>query len=467
MSFDYKTLEDISEDCKRRHLEIVFDRETDILYEPLEIAGRTLGNRVAVHPMEGSDATGDGKPSELTLRRWKRFAESGAKLIWGEAAAVVAEGRSNPRQLLLNERNRAEFKELVTRTRAAHRERFGSVDDLLVGIQLTHAGRHSFEKPAILFHSPVQDAFTFLDKLTRAPLPADYPVVTDEYLERLEDEFVSAAVVARDCGFDFVDVKQCHTYLLNELLAARERPGKYGGSLKNRRSFIRNVVMRIDEAVRGELLIASRLNVYDGVPFVRDIKTGMGSPMKCEIPYRCGWGVDARNPGKEDLSEPKKLVDMLSGLGVKIFSISIGSPYWCPHLLRPYTRPVEGGYESPEHPLVSIDRLFRLTNDMQRAFPTVPMIGAGYSWLRQFMLNAAAANVARGNVTIAGFGRGALAYPDFAAEGRSGTLDPKKVCLADSMCSNMLRGFDKGSRKLPTGCPVRDRTYAEVYKQMK
>ncbi|GAB4346646.1 MAG: NADH:flavin oxidoreductase [Candidatus Abyssubacteria bacterium] len=467
MTFDYNTLEDLSEDCRRRGLDIVFDQEIDILYEPLDIEGRRLGNRLAVHPMEGSDAVADGKPSELTLHRWRRFAKGGAKLIWCEAAAVVHEGRSNPRQLVLDHHNQAEFKDLVKRTRAAHREKFGSDNDLLIGIQLTHAGRHSFEKPVIAFHSPVQDAFTFLNKRTRAPLPEDYPVATDDYLERLEDKFVSAAVVARDCGFDFVDIKQCHTYLLNELLAARARSGRYGGSYKNRRSFIRNVVRKISEAVRGEIFVASRLNVYDGVPFVQDFTTGAGTPMKPQIPYRWGWGVDMRNPGKEDLSEPKKLVDMLSGLGVRLFSISIGSPYWCPHLLRPYSKPAEGGYVAPEHPLVSIDRLFRLTNDMQRAFPHVPMVGAGYSWLRQFMLNAAAANVARGSATIAGFGRGALAYPDFAAEGSTGMLNPKKVCLADSMCSNMLRGFDTSNQKLPTGCPVRDHTYGAVYRQMK
>jgi len=57
----------------------------------------TIGNRIAVQPMEGWDGMADGTPSELTLRRWQHFGRSGAKLIWGgEAVAVSREGRANP-----------------------------------------------------------------------------------------------------------------------------------------------------------------------------------------------------------------------------------------------------------------------------------------------------------------------------------------------------------------------------------
>ncbi|MBI4833007.1 MAG: NADH:flavin oxidoreductase, partial [Candidatus Lindowbacteria bacterium] len=381
--------------------------------------------------MEGSDATADGKPGELTFRRWKRFGSGGAKIIWGEAAAVVPEGRSNPHQLMLRMGNVSELADLVTQARQAHRERFGTDEDLLIGIQLTHAGRYCFEKPFIAFHSPIHDAFG-IPGLRGKPIPEDYPLVSDEYLRTLEDTYLEAACVARDAGFDFVDIKQCHSYLPHELLAARVREGNYGGTLKNRRRFIFNIVRKIRETLGDEILVASRLNVYDGTPHLKDPKTEEGTPAAYETPYIWGWGVDQRNPQKEDLTEPKKLVEALSALGVAMFSISVGSPYWSPHLVRPFNKPVTESYLSPEHPLVGVSRHFQLTEDMQRAFPTVPMLGAGYSWLRQFLLNAAAANIAEGRVAIAGVGRTAFAYPDFAADGRErGTMNPKKVCLAD------------------------------------
>jgi 2,4-dienoyl-CoA reductase-like NADH-dependent reductase (Old Yellow Enzyme family) len=463
--FTYETLEELAAECQRRNIGINFAKNIEILYEPFEIGGRKLGNRLAILPMEGSDATIDGKPGELTHRRWKRFAEGGAKLIWGEAAAVIRGGRSNPRQLVVSKENQSALAALVKETRQAHARRFGSDDDLLLGIQLTHAGRHCFEKPVIAFHSPVHDPLSFIDKRTAQRLPEDYPVADDAYLAQLEDSFVAAAVAARDAGFDFVDVKQCHGYLLNELLAARERPGDYGGTFRYRRRFVRNIVRKMRAALGSDILIASRLGVYDGVPYIKEPETGRGMPVDYETPYVWGWGVDTKNPRRESLVEPKKLVNALTGVGVDFFGITAGIPYYNPHIVRPFSRPVEGGYLAPENPLTGVERLFRLTADMQHAFPEVPMVGAGYSWLGRFLLKAAATNVAMGAVSVVGVGRTAFAYPDFASDGRQhGILDSRRICLADSMCSNMLRSWGANGEKIPAGCPVRDSKYQQIYK---
>ena len=59
------------------------------LAQPLHVAGKTIGNRFCIHPMEGWDGTSDGKPSEATIRRWRNFGLSGAKLIWGGEAVAV------------------------------------------------------------------------------------------------------------------------------------------------------------------------------------------------------------------------------------------------------------------------------------------------------------------------------------------------------------------------------------------
>src|SRR5262249_34919657 len=105
-----------------------------------------IGNRFAVLPMEGWDGTAEGRPSDLTRRRWRHFGLSGAKLIWGgEAVAVRHDGRANPNQLLLNEATGGEIAELRELLLTAHREHFGTTDDLLIGLQLTHSGR--FARP--------------------------------------------------------------------------------------------------------------------------------------------------------------------------------------------------------------------------------------------------------------------------------------------------------------------------------
>ena len=235
-----------------------------------------MGNRLAIQPMEGCDAELDGSPGELTFRRYRRFGAGGAKLIWGEACAVVPEGRANPRQLVINPANASALERLLRETRAAHLESNGRDDDLLVGLQLTHSGRYSFQRPILAQHDPLLDPRTVVDKATGATAGPDSPLITDDELDRLQDRYVEAARLAQQAGFDFVDIKQCHRYLLNELLAARTRPGKYGGSFENRTRFIREVVERIRDACPG-LMIATRLNVFDGVPYTKG-QDGRGVP---------------------------------------------------------------------------------------------------------------------------------------------------------------------------------------------
>src|ERR1043166_2061730 len=110
------------------------------------INGKRIGNRWAIQPMEGWDGTTTGGVTEEVRRRWRRFGESGAKLIYGgEAMAVRPDGRANPNQLIISEQNKKALVELRDTLLRAHRERFGTIDDLMIGFQLTHSGR--FCKP--------------------------------------------------------------------------------------------------------------------------------------------------------------------------------------------------------------------------------------------------------------------------------------------------------------------------------
>jgi 2,4-dienoyl-CoA reductase-like NADH-dependent reductase (Old Yellow Enzyme family) len=342
----------------------------------------------------------------------------------------------------------------------------GKDDDLVVGLQLTHSGRWSYRKPLIAVRSPLVDKITYLDKKKGIKIPEDYPVLTDDYLERLEDLYVEAAKRAHRIGFQFVDVKQCHTYLLNELLGARTREGNYGGSWENRTRFVRNVIQKIQNEVGHDLVIASRINVHDGIPYHLNPETGAGEPLPFQAPYHDGFGNDAQNPLKEDLTEPKMLVGLLQSLGVKMVNVSMGSPYFNPHVGRPFEKPPSDGYESPEHPLVGVDRHFRLTAEIQQAFPDIVVIGTGYSWLQIYLINAAETNLRRKRATIVAIGRGALAYPDFAKDAiEEGHLTGKKVCLAVSYCTSLMRAKGNELGQFPAGCVPRDSLYAPIYKE--
>ena len=450
--FTYRSLDELRADVEGRGLEIDLADSTSLLLQPLRIGVLTAGNRLAVHPMEGCDSTLDGRPGELTFRRWERFGAGGAKLLWGEATAVVPEGRANPHQLLISPETAPDLERLLAATRRAHRRRFGTDGDLIIGLQLTHSGRWSHPRPLLAQHIPPVDAVRRI-----AP---DYPLLDDAYLEQLEDRFAEAAALAWRIGFDFVDVKQCHTYLLNELLAAHDRHGPYGGDFEGRTRFVRNVIGKIRSLVGAGPLLASRVNVYDGPPFEKGADS-VGRPTSVG-PYPWGFGTDPERPLEPNLAEPLRLIGLLRDLGVAMINVTMGSPYLNPHIGRPFERPPVDGYQPPEHPLVGVARHFRAAAAVQQTYPDLVVVGTGYSWLRHYAALAGEANARAGQVSMVGLGRGALAYPDFAADlMERGEMSDRKACLGVSYCTALMRG------RLPAGCVPRDPLYAAQFKLIK
>jgi len=430
----------------------------EVLARPVRVGGATAGNSIAIHPMEGCDGDADGRPSELTWRRYQRFARGGAKLIWFEATAVCREGRANPRQLWIHAKSAGELARLVEMIRRTHREAWGSDDDLLMPLQLTHSGRFSWPDRIIAVHNPLVDRIT--------GTPPDRPVVTDDELERLEDRFVGAARLALDAGFTAVDIKATHGYLSCELLGAKTREGRYGGPLENRVRFLRNIAGKIRAALGRRLLLAMRLGCYEGLPYVRDPATGMGVPLPYPIPYPYGFGVNPEDPHAIDLDEVKRAVGWFRGDGVELLSVSLGVPYFNPHIGRPFEKPDEGNYQQPEHPLLGVNRHFRLAAELQRAFPDLPLLGAGYSWLQRFAVNAAAHNLQVGAGRFFGMGRNALAYPEFPREVlETGGLTESRVCKTLTYCSYLMKQKNHPLGQFPAGCPPFDREgYGSVIK---
>jgi 2,4-dienoyl-CoA reductase-like NADH-dependent reductase (Old Yellow Enzyme family) len=281
----------------------------------------------------------------------------------------------------------------------------------------------------------------------------------------LEERFVEAASLAGEIGFDFVDIKQCHTYLLNELLASRSREGAYGGDFESRTRFITNVLRKIRDRVGDEIILASRVNVYDGPPFAPD-GDNIGRPV-AERNYPWGFGTNTDQPERPDLNEPLRLVGLLRGAGVSLVNITMGSPYFNAHISRPFERPPVDGYWPPEHPLVGVQRHFDATAAIQNSHPDLAVVGTGYSWLRHYAANAGAANVAAGRVSIMGLGRGALAYPDFAADlVEQGAMNDKKACIGVSYCTALMRAKNNELGQFPTGCVPRDPLYAAEMKKI-
>ncbi len=429
--FHYKNLDELKEDMTRMGLDIPVSADVAVLSRPIALGERTIPNRLAINPMEGCDGTPEGRPSGLTRRRYRRFGGSGAGLVWYEATAVVNEGRANPRQLQINEETRgdiaATLEELRGAASAAGHGRPYSV------LQLTHSGRYSrpgsTPAPVVAARNPFLDA--------RFP---EVRVISDEELEQLEEKFVSAAQAAAEAGFDAVDVKACHGYLLAELLSAHTREGRYGGSFENRTRLLCSIVDKIRDRLGEKITLAVRLGVYEQAPH----------------PY--AWGADKDDYHRPDYAEPARLVKLLWEKGVKLFGISAGNPYFNPHLTRPYDK---GVYLPPVHPLEGVHLLLRAAQAMQAAAPEAVIMGAGLSWLRQFSPNVAAGCVEQGWLKIAGFGRLSIAYPDFAADLlKAGALDPKKTCLACSQCTTIMR--DGGC----AGCVPRDKeVYLPIYKK--
>ena len=453
--FKYKSVAELEAENAALGIDLRFSDDLSPLFAPLVIGPRTAGNRWCIHPMEGCDGEPDGRPGELTHRRYVRFGAGGAKVIWGEACAVVEEGRANPRQIVLNDATKSDFARMVADTRAAHRAANGDDADLLFGLQLTHSGRYSHRRPIIATHDPLL--------FGRYKVTPETPLVSDDELKALVDDYVAAAKLAVDVGFDFLDVKQCHRYLLNELLGARNRPGPFGGSYENRTRLARDIFTAIRAAVPSHIVLATRLNVFDSIPFNMP-----GEPVPWSAPLLNGWGMSDADPFTPDLTEPLRWIADMRQLGVSLVNVTMGNPYAQPHFGRPFEYPPPDGYESPEHPLVGVDRHFRATATIQAANPGQAVVGTGYSYLQEFLPQAGAANVRDNRVSLVGVGRASLAQPDWVRQLLDhGKLDRKRVCRTFSYCTALMRAKDHPLGQYPTGCPPFDKeAYGNVWKEV-
>ena len=426
--FNYKTLADVKSKLEELQVTLPLSDDLSILAQHMEIKGKHLPNRFAIQPMEGCDGTAGGSPDELTIRRYERFANSGAALIWEEATAVVPEGRANPRQLYIHKGNLDDYKAFTEKIKSDCLKANGF--EPVVIMQATHSGRYAkptgTPAPMIAYNNPIFEKDN--------PISADR-IVTDDYIDLVKEKLIYGAILAEKAGFDGVDIKACHRYLNSELLSAYNRPGKYGGSLENRTRLLREGIAGAMENCGKDFIVSSRMNVYDGFP----------------QPY--GFGV--RNDGTIDFdpTEPIWLLKQLRDLGVELLNITMGNPYFNPHVNRPFAM---GGYTIEEHPLEGVARMLNGIATLKKEVPESKIISSALSYLGVAAPNVVAAFVEQGGFDIGGFGRTIFAYPDFAKDIlNKGKMDKSKICICCSKCTEIMR-----SPGGTPGCVIRDK---EIY----
>ena len=430
----YSATEEFISQNRELDTELPFSENLSVLGKKLIIGNKTINNRLACQPMEGCDGNSDGTPGELTLRRYDRFAKGGAGLIWYEAVSVLPEGKANPRQLHINENNLDAFARQVDSIKETAVKENGF--EPVVIMQATHSGRYSKPEgrpaPLIAYNNPIFEK--------DSPISPDR-IVSDEYIDRVKEALIHSAVLAERAGFDGVDIKACHRYLNCELLSAFNRSGRYGGSFENRTRLLRESILGAQQVTDGGFIVTSRMNVYDGFPY----PYGFG--------VREGAGIDT------DLTEPVELIKLLSSYNVQLLNITMGNPYFNPHVNRPFAK---GGYTHEEHPLEGVSRMLKGTSDIKREVPEMNLIASAFTYLGVAAPYVAAGFIEAGLFDMAGFGRTVFAYPDFSKDILfSGGMDKNKICICCSKCTEIMR--TPGGTP---GCVIKDRdVYAPIYKK--
>lgn len=424
-----KEPDELIEKLKEQGLEAPVSSDLDGLRRPVEIYGKTLPNSTLIQPMEGADSDTDGSPTKITERRYGKFARQGAAVIWFEATAVTEDGRDCANQLWIRPENVDKFKALVDEVDRISLEANGFKPYKI--LQLTHSGRcaeTSDGKP----HPKTAFANPYLDTTM-----GKAEVVSDEFYENLKKAIAEGARLAKEAGFDAVDLKLCHQYIMKEMLCAYTRPGRYGGSIENRFRFAFETIDAIKEAVGDAVDIVVRLSAYDSVPY----------------PY--GWGMK-QTPGvmEDDQAEVDILLDELSKRGVELVNITTNEPRFAPEDLGYLSNFLDNEYIDQFR---GVSHLLKVTRELKKKHSELKLVATGLAYFAQFAPYVGSGGIEQGWFDLAGFGRNIMADDSFLPNAiKNDFVDQRSLCMR---CDSCYRMFD---RKIPTGCMVRDPFYQMV-----
>ena len=170
-------------------------------------------------------------------------------------------------------------------------------------------------------------------------------------------------------------------------------------------------------------------------------------------PY--GFGTTEKN--ELDFNEPDRLIEMLVNNGLQILNVTVGNPYYNPHVNRPYRK---GGYEPPESAQEGLMRFWIIEKHIKEKFPSLTVVGSGLSYYRNDIFEQSERQLSDGVCDFVGYGRLWLAYPNFYRDFLNGSFDASKCCLTCSKCTALMRA------KQVSGCAVFNEYYRNLYKEM-
>ncbi len=339
------------------------------LFTPFELGGLSLKNRLVMAPM-GTCLDDDGYISEDTIAYYRRRAEGGVGTVIVEGCLVSAdtlgpEPRISGPEYLPGLRRLAE---------ALHES------GVTAGIQLLHPGRQVVAGPTAA-PSPVP-----LHARAEAPRQLE----RDE-IARIVDDYVAAAELALEAGYDFVEVHGAHGYLPSNFLSPRDnqRADEYGGNLENRARFTLEVARGIVERVGPWLPLVWRINGDDGI--------------------RGGFAID----------EAVLVSSWLEAAGVAAISVSAGT--W--HSLHVTLAPM----------FVPRAHMVEYAAAVKRAVG-VPVLAVG----RLDSADVAAEVIRAEQADLIVLGRGLIADPDWPRAIEEDRREDVRPCIACNACVDLV-----------------------------
>ncbi len=253
------------------------------VFQPIQVGTHTLPNRIVMGSMHtGLEERDDGV--ERLAAFYGERAEQGCALIVTGGFSVNEAGKLNAHAASFDTPEIAEAHRPVPAAVHAHGGR--------ILLQLLHAGRYSYHS-RLVAPSPI-----------RAPINKNTPrEITDQEIEQTIQDFVTSSVLARDAGYDGVEIMGSEGYLINEFTApcTNHRTDRWGGSFENRIRFPLEIVKAVRAALGPDFIIMYRLSVLDivegGSPLseVRDLAQRIEAAGADVINSGIGWH-EARVP---------------------------------------------------------------------------------------------------------------------------------------------------------------------------
>lgn len=228
----------------------------DRAYSELKLGPLTLRNRFIKAATNEGMAKG-GVVSKGLARFHEGMAAGGAALTTVAYCATSKDGRTFVDQAVLDADSLADFRAL---TDGVHRHGGAA------SAQITHAGSFTFlDKQTLQTNRPLSSSGGF-NKVGVLSGRFFKQAMTGEQLEAMAVEFVEAAKLAREAGFDAVELHMGHGYLLSQFVSPiyNKRHDEYGGTIERRMNFPAEVLRRVLDAVGNDLAVIAKYSMTDG-----------------------------------------------------------------------------------------------------------------------------------------------------------------------------------------------------------